>query len=287
VVVAARYGASQYLIGPSLYPYFVATLTTLATIGLPLVVIAAVVSGLSAANPVQGAMRAIGTSINAAWVVFGIVTLIFWQMERITPRPNLDDDWDPTHLPALPVEGPREVSRAQSLSHVVFLGVYLLWWIDLLPLPQWLYTSTWAGQFIPRLAPVWQDVWLAIALLMAAQLVMHLLNFWQPQMPKWRLVVHVLCDVAALGIIYYLVQADMLVVAAEGARWANELDKINNAVKIGLIVLAVLIALGLVFDEGRRLLGKAVATPFNPAHTARLAAVKASGAARVARRFHR
>src|SRR5688572_3590956 len=102
VVVASRYGTAQYLVGPSLYPYFVSTLKTVATIGLPLLVIAAVVGALGADNPLLGALGVMGKSINAAWVAFGVVTFIFWQMGRATPKPNFDDSWDPAHLPELP-----------------------------------------------------------------------------------------------------------------------------------------------------------------------------------------
>ena len=129
VVVASRYGTAQYLVGPSLYPYYVATLKTLATIGLPLLVIGMVVGALGADNPLVGALRAVGRSINAAWIAFGVVTFIFWQMGRVTPKPNFDGEWEPTHLPQLPVEEPRAVPRAASISHAAFLAVYLLWWV--------------------------------------------------------------------------------------------------------------------------------------------------------------
>jgi hypothetical protein len=44
VAVAGRYGSNQYLIGPSLFPYYRATLKALAKIALPVVLIVAVVN---------------------------------------------------------------------------------------------------------------------------------------------------------------------------------------------------------------------------------------------------
>ena len=291
VVVASRYGSAQYLVGPSLYPYYVATLKTLATIGLPLLVVGMVVGALGADNPLLGALRAVGQSINAAWIGFGVVTFIFWQMGRGTPKPNFDAEWDPTHLPELPVEEPTAVPRVASISHASFLAVYLLWWVGM-PLPQLLRLDWFTERYAPELAPVWQDVSLAITLLLGFGLLLQLVNIWRPQVSKWRLVLHMTMDVVALGVIYYLIQANELVIMPASGPWAGQDDAINDAARLGLLVLGVLIALGFVFDEGKRLLGLRPApwsfggSEFSGAAAARAvraAGVKPSG--RAGRRF--
>jgi hypothetical protein len=254
VVVASRYGTAQYLVGPSLYPYYVATLKTLATIGLPLLVIGMVVGALGGDNPLVGALRVVGRSINAAWITLGVVTFIFWQMERVSPKPNFDAEWEPTHLPQLPIEQPRAVPRAASISHAAFLAVYLLWWVGL-PLPQLLRLDWFTERYAPVLAPVWQDVFLAIALLLGFQLLLQLVNIWRPHVSKWRLALHMASDVVALGVIYYLLQANDLVIMPSSGPWAGQHEAINDATKLGLLVVGVLIAIGLVFDEGKRMLG--------------------------------
>ena len=293
VVVASRYGPAQYLVGPSLYPYYVATLRTLATIGLPLVVIGMVVGALGADNPLVGALRAVGRSINAAWVGFGVVTLIFWQMGRGTSKPNFDAEWDPAHLPELPVEEPSTVPRAASISHAAFLAVYLLWWVGV-PLPQLLRLDWFTERYAPVLAPVWQDVSLAITLLLGFGLLLQLVNIWRPHVSKWRLVLHMTGDVVALGVIYYLLQANELVIMPANGPWAGQHEAINDATKLGLLVLGVLIALGFVFDEGKRLLGlQPLSRSFGrsdfagavAARAVRATRVTTSGAQRGGRRF--
>lgn len=269
VLVASRYGTAQYLIGPSLYPYYFSTLKTLATIGLPLLVIAVVVGAVGADNPLLGAIRVVGRAFNAAWVIFGVVTFIFWQMGRATPKPNFDDSWDPAQLPELPLKQPNAVPRAASISHAAFLSVYLLWWTDVLPLSRLLGLIPWAGNFTPQLGPVWQDVTVGIALLIAFELGLHLLNIWRPVVPKWRLALHIASDLAALGIIYYLLQAHDLVTIPAGGVLAGQQDRINDAARLGLLVLSGLIALGVVFDEGKRLLG--FGPLFEPSGAPRLA----------------
>ena len=280
VAVAGRYGSNQYLIGPSLFPYYRATLKVLAKIALPVIVVVAVVNAFGADNPLLGFLSAVGRSLNAGWAVFGIVTLIFWQMGRVTPHPDFADDWDPTHLPHLPVQEPASVPRAVSVGAVAFLSVYLLWWVDLLPLPQLLRLTSWTERFTPQLAPVWQDVSLAITLLMSCQLVLHLITIWQPAVPKWRLAAHMVGDLVALGIIYYLIQANDLVIMPADGIWAGRHDAVNDATKLGLLVLAVLIALGLIFDEGKRLLGlQPLTRPFGRSDLADVVAARALRAA--------
>lgn len=268
VLVASRYGTAQHLIGPSMYPYYVSTLKTLATIGLPLLVIATVVGALGSDNPLLGAIRVVGRAFNLTWVAFGVVTFIFWQMERAAPKPNFDEIWDPAQLPELPVKEPNAIPRAASISHAAFLLVYLLWWTDVLPLSRLLGLIAWSGSYTTQLSPVWQGVSVGIALLIAFELGLQLLNIWRPVVPKWRLVLHIAGDLAALGVIYYLLQAQDLVTMPAGGALDGQQDRINDAARLGLLGLSVLIALGTVFDEGKRLLG--FGPVFEPRDTPRL-----------------
>lgn len=274
VVVAVRYGSTQYLVGPTLYPYYLATLRTIATIGLPLLVIAVVVGALGADNPLLGAVRVVGRAFNTAWVALGVVTLVFWQMGRVAPGPDLDTHWDPTHLPDVPSHEPRLVPRSTSIGHAALLSVYLLWWVGVLPLPRLL--RLWAEPYTPLAAPVWQDVSLAVTLLMAVALLLHVLAIWRPQVPRWRLLFHLASDVVALGIIYYLLQAEELVLMPPGGPWTAQHDTINDAARLGLMALAALIGLGMVFDEGKRLLGRHPGgTPFDRGTFAGVTAARA------------
>jgi hypothetical protein len=282
IVVASRYGTTQYLIGPSLYPYYVSTLKTVAVVALPILIISVVVRALGSDTPVLAALGVLGRAMNTALVAFGIVTVIFWQMGRPAARPDFDHEWDPADLPEPPATEPQTVPRTASIGHAVCLAIYLLWWVGVLPLPQ--LVRLWTERYTPQLAPVWLDVSLAVTLLFAFQLVLHLLAVWRPLVPRWRLVLHMAGNVLALGIISYLVQADSLILKPAGSDWAAGLDSINDAARLGLIVLAVLIVLGLVFGQGRRLLGFQPLSAADPAFAARVGR-KANQAALHASRF--
>jgi hypothetical protein len=115
---------------------------------------------------------------------------------------------------------------------------------------------------------------------MAVELLVHVFNIWQPEVPRWRLAIQVAGDLAALGIIYVLLQADTLVFMAADGPWASRQDTINDATKLGLIVLAFLIVVGLIFDEGRRLRGGGRLRRPDPRNLARAASVAALHGAR-------
>ena len=271
VLVASRYGTAQYLIGPSLYPYYFSTLKTLATIGLPLLVIAVVVGAVGADNPLLGRDDAWwDESFNAAWVIFGVVTFIFWQMGRATPKPNFDDSWDPAQLPELPLKQPNAVPRAASISHAAFLSVYLLWWTDVLPLSRLLRLIPWAGNFTPQLAP---GVAGRNGRHRAADSIRTGDCTCSTSGGRWYRSGGSRCisraTLPALGIIYYLLQAHDLVTIPAGGVLAGQQDRINDAARLGLLVLSGLIALGVVFDEGKRLLG--FGPLFEPSGAPRLA----------------
>jgi hypothetical protein len=251
-VVAGRYATSQYLIGPTVFPYYKATLRTLAYLGVPLLVIAIVVGAAAADNPWRGALEAVGQSMTTALAAFALATIVFWQMERLSPKQDLDDHWVPQALPN-PPETSRGVPRAYSISQAILLGTYLLWWVGVLPLTRLLRLVP-AGVGVPELAPVRGAVSLAITAVMSVGLVVNLLNAWRPQVPKWRLATQLMCDLVALGIIYVLVNADALVVAPASGPWIAAADHLNDITTVGLLGLGALIVLSAI-DGGRRLLG--------------------------------
>jgi len=252
VVVAGRYATSQHLIGPTVFPYYKATLWTLAYLGAPLLVIAMVVGAAAADNPLTGALDAVGRSVTTALAAFALATIVFWQMDRLSPKQDLDDHWVPQALPN-PPEASRGVSRAYSISQAILLATYLLWWVDVLPLTRLLRLVP-DGVGVPELAPVWQGVSPAIIVVLSVGLVINLLNAWRPQVPRWRLAAQLTCDLVALGILYFLVNADALVVAPVSGLFTPLADRLNDITTVGLLGLGALIVLSSI-DGGRRLLG--------------------------------
>lgn len=128
-VVAARYGRTQYLIGPDLLPFYWSALRTVATI---VVAIELVAGGVSAIVTHDGVVffRALDAAWNSLIWIFGIVTVVFALGERAQPRDGragiVPLGWDPKRLPAPGALPP--VPRSSALAEFVanFLALLVL-----------------------------------------------------------------------------------------------------------------------------------------------------------------
>ncbi len=122
--MAMRYGASQYLIGPLLYPTFITVLRVVVGIVLAVSLFGVVLSLTQSAAPglgdiiggvVGGVMQA------AAWVV-----LVFALVERLNLREleKLDHAWDPRSLPA--AGNADRVSVVETIFTVIFSTIFIV-----------------------------------------------------------------------------------------------------------------------------------------------------------------
>ncbi len=253
--VAGQYGSPQYLIGPRFFPYYRFVLKVLLWIGAPILLFALTVSALASDNALVGVGLVIAQAASLAWAAFGIVTLVFWRLERL--KANIFDDWNPRELPKIP-ESSKVIPRFASLNSAIVMTAYFLWWVDLLPIDVGRLVG-WPGADAPiHLGPAWQAVYFPIIVLLGIDITFQWINVWKPRVTKWRIAVEVLTDLAGLAVIYYLVKAGQLVVVTRQS-WMAAADRINDAAIAGLVVLGVLIAIGLV-DEVKHLLAHDVPT---------------------------
>jgi hypothetical protein len=125
--MAMRYGASQYLIGPLLYPTFVTVLRVVVGIALAVSLFGVVLSIAQAPPRLEDAFAMVGGIVGsvvqaAAWVV-----LVFALVERLNLRWELKQKgqaWDPSSLP--PAETYDRVSAFETIVTVVFTTAFLV-----------------------------------------------------------------------------------------------------------------------------------------------------------------
>lgn len=123
--MAMRYGASQYLIGPLLYPTFITVLRVVVGIVLAVSLFGVVLSlTQSSATPGLGDIigGVVGSIVQAAaWVV-----LVFALIERLNLREldKMDQEWDPRSLPA--VGNVDRVSVIETIFTVVFNTIFIV-----------------------------------------------------------------------------------------------------------------------------------------------------------------
>ncbi|HLY78570.1 MAG TPA: hypothetical protein VKQ70_04305 [Caulobacteraceae bacterium] len=132
LVVAARYGRQQYLIGPDLYPAY--RFVVLLVLGV-LAFSAAVAGGVQTAAGIGGAFAGLGTALKIIWegafVAIGAVTFTFAALQRTGVGQRMLRDWSVAELPHLSLRRRRE-RWFEPLAGMVVLTIVLLWWVGLI-----------------------------------------------------------------------------------------------------------------------------------------------------------
>jgi hypothetical protein len=127
-LVAAKYAATPYLIGPELLPFYLYLLRTVLTIVLAIEVAGGALIAIGYGS-VSIFADALGVALRSAIIIFAIVTLAFAAAERTQGRGGNPfwRSWDPRRLPAPSALPP--ISRAkiawEFIANVVALLVLL------------------------------------------------------------------------------------------------------------------------------------------------------------------
>ncbi len=130
-VAAAYHPASQYLIGPELFPLFklVLGIVLLTSIGGQL--IATVVSVMFGDGQVRILEMLLGL-LNSIPVTLGIVTLVFYLLQRFEVNPDFKEEaFDPYKLPKFEDEEPvNRVEQVVGIVMGVLFFIVLAWFAD-------------------------------------------------------------------------------------------------------------------------------------------------------------
>ncbi len=152
LAVAARYGKARYLIGPEIYPFFVATLKVVFGILLSIAALGIAIAAFSGNAPVTRLVEEIAKVWPAALTVFGIVTLIFAVIENVG-KGRMELKWSPRQLAPPRARGRNPI---QIVSEMAMCALAILWWTGfvqfhaLVPIPPFVHihlAHVWAGVF--------------------------------------------------------------------------------------------------------------------------------------------
>ncbi len=196
LVVAARYRKHQWLIGPELYPFYVHFMKVVALIVLVVTVVLATFKAAFGGGDI-GAFAAglLGSLWWAAVASVGSVTILFALIERYGGAERHFRHWNPSQLPDVSAKQP---GPWESAFEVGLSVLFLLWWVDLIQLPDFAAGSS----FRMEPAPIWNELFWPILALAAARLVYNLLVWLRP---RWRLARGLLGAATAVGGILILI----------------------------------------------------------------------------------
>jgi hypothetical protein len=236
LVIAARYRRHQWLIGPELYPFYLHFLKIIVTIVIAVTAGFALVKGaLWAADPGQAIAGFLGSLWWGAASAIGSVTIVFALIERFggTSLKHVGR-WKPIDLPELNAAQP---SIYESVFEVTAGILILLWWIGLIPTPQF------GGSFRLVAAPVWQTLFWPVAGLMVLQLGFNLVRWLRPRWMAIRGILGAINAAAAIilaAVVYragtWITVVPTTMVEAEAASLQSALDL---AFRIAIVVVLI------------------------------------------------
>jgi hypothetical protein len=218
MTVAARYGASNYLIGPALYPAYLASLRLLAWVLGPIAGLSLLLSVATSDTPLRQAALNLLLFAVVGLAHFAIVTLIFARAERAAAWRTSTDNWDPRSLPS-----PQQLEptpRSQLLCSILMMTFYLLLWIGAVPVDAWIARlNAWAGATsLPYgFAPVWGAISPVVVALMVTSIVRDIVSLLRPQWLMLRSYTGFALHVGALLVLIRLVRADAVFVVTDPA----------------------------------------------------------------------
>lgn len=150
LIVAGNYRKTQYLIGPELFPMWVATLRFVLGFWAAILIVSLFVAAVATPSATPGwVLRKAGEAVWPGFLfVFAVVTLVFAVNERMG-RYCFKLHFDPRRLPPAPARGRKP---AEIITQMALGVVALLWWVGLIrfrafmPIPSFLgvhLASTW------------------------------------------------------------------------------------------------------------------------------------------------
>jgi hypothetical protein len=212
VLVASRFQPQGYLIGPLLFPIYRFVLQIVAACYLvPWVLVALCLMIFSPAYRLQHFggtwMNAIASAWSGLWtaafVAFGLITLVFAILERAQARCNAIEDWTPRNLP--PVHNLRKISRANSIVELIVNQIFLFWWVA------YFHSSVLSVGLVQiAFSPLWIWFYWGFLLLAVANAALAVVNLVRPYWTVQRATLRMLSETAGAALFCWLMQAGIV-----------------------------------------------------------------------------
>ncbi len=257
LAVASRYGRHQYLIGPDVFPIYLLVLKIVLAVIAGSAVVTAIVNATVIPNGIGHAMAtAFGVIWTGGFTAVGGVTVVFAALERTGAGARILTAWRPARdLPNL--QAPRR--RQRPIDHVagiVVQGVFLLWWLGVLPIGWQPFIAPHPGQTLHfAFAPVWQSLYWPIAGLSLLIMLVHAAKLLGRASPRAVYGLDMLMQAGVLAVAGVLLRAGHWVIVTGSGVPAKAVAGVELGVNTGalvtLIIIVIVTAVTLVWDGWR------------------------------------
>lgn len=239
MLVASRYLPQQYLIGPSLFPFWLMALRAMLIAVGAVYGALAVISLLTHGDIVQASIQTVVGFWETGVFWAAIITLMFWFFERNQVRFGFLDNWQPAKLAAN--EGGFYIKRSESLFEIVIGALFVAWWWGALSFPT--SFSHFGKPVSFAMSSSWNPYWWGILALGVWWLSLSVASFISPYL-KWdRLLLRILLNVISIGLLYFLAQQDVLIVVGNNevdiGKYGSAQGRLNELLRGLFIVLAI------------------------------------------------
>ena len=218
LALATRYGPQRHVIGPALFPVYWMALK-IALGGALAVNVAIAIAMLATGTPANRALGHLASfPFTIAVMVFGWVTLVFALLDLNLPR-LMEHAWaDMKGLVLPPAEG--KGRRWTLLAEIAGSTVFLLWWLSIPQSPFLVFGP--AASFL-SLAPIWRQLYVPIAVMWLASLVVLWAVLLRPDWARARTIGRFLGDFVSLVLAVILLRTDAVVQLAAGVEPTEKL----------------------------------------------------------------
>lgn len=245
--VARRYGAHQYLIGPSVFPSYVFSLKILLWFFLPIVGFVMLITVLTAGEELGAhLLKTAWTMLSIGLANLALITLMFAYFSRTHSTEPGGEDWEKlweleSRFISVTVQ---PVRRADAVGSIIGLVLFLAWWLGAnAVLWRWFGWQPWPIEW----TPVWSVVSIIAIPAILAGIVREVMALIRPHWTKVYYGSGLPLDLVGLAILSRLLHAGKYVVPiGEGAGMALS-GVMNVAIFAILLVLTIVVGLGAVF----------------------------------------
>ncbi len=234
--LASNYGRQPNLIGGSMFPIYLKVLKW--ALGIAFLVHAVTSIAMAAAGkPFLESLAVLFRLPGVALTVFAWVTLIFATMEFFGAKFRLSDCWDPRRLPPLVKDTPRK-SRFELIAQLVMQIIFGVWWLAGL---HYQYLIFGPGMAFLRFGPVFQTIYPLFVVMLVVDVSLTSAMIVWPQWKQGRAVTRVVMSGLGLVVLYFLISAPELFVAADlsAAQWQPVAKIANHGVHLGMAIAAI------------------------------------------------
>ena len=262
-IVAARYQPRRSLIGPEIFPYYWFTLRKTFPLVVGLFILAQAVELIYGhPNPhhivgtaLAGLFRAL--FYFAAWMTLAFAAVDFIR-EHYPQKVDFYSKWDPRKLSKLSPEQERQGVPKYPRVDLFFHVLGLLWLLSIPRHPAMLFFAIGPTPWVLTganmgFAPVWHAFYWAVVALNVLQLIFKLILLNHSAQP-WRVPMKLVERVCGFGLLVFLVQVKEYLVFRQPVTDPIRLMRIasiNQNVHQGLLVVAVIVGLKLLWDGGQ------------------------------------